>query len=92
LNQTSLKGKTMTNFAYLLRNATPGAICPPLDNNGPLGQFRAWERGFDAYVSGRGMEANTEHGGAAPLWRDGWHAAKRIEQLRKEQPNNTSNL
>ena len=82
----------MINLAHLLRKATPGALCPPLDNNGPLGQFRAWERGFDAHVSGRGLDANTEHSNSAQLWRDGWHAAQRIEELRRESPRNASKL
>lgn len=71
---------------------SPGQTCPPLDDVGPLSQFRAWERGFDARIAGHGPERNEEHGRARPLWRDGWNAAARIEQLRSEQANTVTEL
>jgi hypothetical protein len=82
----------MNKLAALIPAYKPGTIFPPLDDNGPLGQFRAWERGFEAFLSGRGHGSNCEHGRARPLWRNGWAAAQRIEELRHEQQNQTSHL
>ena len=87
----------MNAIAALLQRAREGKLpsnLAPLDTL-TLPKFISWEKGFDAYVAGVPFSQNGGNdlaGRSRPLWRQGWLAAKRIDELVDEQKKATGAL
>lgn len=56
-------------------------------------KFDSWEAGFDAHEAGLPIENCVSLAGRSrPLYRDGWNAARRIDELIAEQAGSTGDL
>lgn len=83
----------MNILTALLRRAREGKLPAdpiPLDTL-TKPKFQSWEKGFDAYVAGVPFDHCELRYRSRPLWKQGWRAAQRIDQLIAEQTT-TGNL
>ena len=73
----------MNSLTYILSRFlnNPPMRDPILLDPDAQSRFNSWQSGFDAFDRGLPITACPLHGRARPLWRDGWNASKRIEDL-----------
>jgi len=57
-----------------------------------LSKYQSWETGFNAHDAGLPVESCDLHSRSRPLWREGWHASRRIDELVAEQTSTTGEL
>lgn len=79
----------------LLRRAREGTLPAdpiPLDSC-TRPKYESWLAGFNAHEAGQPLEVPGEmHSRSRPLWRQGWLAARRIDELVAEQATQSGAL
>lgn len=78
----------------LLRRAREGTLPAdpiPLDSV-TRSRYESWLAGLEAHDAGVAFEDCQLHSRSRPLWREGWKAAERIDQLIAEQSSMTGDL
>lgn len=77
----------MNILGHLLQSAREGKLPEnpiPLDSC-TQPKYDSWEAGFEAHEAGLPIETCSVAGRSRPLWREGWNAARRIDELVAEQ-------
>lgn len=85
---------TMNILTALLRRARAGETPPdPITLDASMRQkYESWEAGFHDYDKGVPFEMPSVNSRSRPLWRQGWLAAKRIDELIAEQKTTLESL
>lgn len=64
----------------------PAGVPDPLALEPALqARYASWEAGFNAYEAGMSQDACDAVSKSRPVWRQGWDAAKRIDELLSER-------
>lgn len=80
-----MSGGVLALIIKKFRERPPGSPDPIAMNPAEQARFNSWNAGFEAHEKGQSIEANSAYGRARPLWKEGWLASQRIEQLLAEQ-------
>lgn len=76
-----MTGSVLSLIIQKFQTRAPGTPDPIAMNPAEQARFNSWNEGFTAYENGQSIEANGAYGRARPLWREGWLAAKRVDEL-----------